>query len=97
MHGGQGPTFKSGGVTNEFYCVVSRLDLPEPYILFRHIIRFSDGRYSAHSEIDGEPPGDPYYEGPAADGAALSDACMAQARTLAGIAISAFNAKLAGS
>jgi serine/threonine-protein kinase len=97
MHGGQGPTFKRGGVTNEFYCVLSRLDVPEPYIVFRHIVLFAKGRYSANWRIDGGATGDGYYEGPAADGEALVEACQAQARNLAGIAVSAFNARLTGS
>lgn len=96
MHGGQGPTFKSGG-TNEFYCLVSRLGLSEPYILFRHIIAFVAGRYSASWHIDGGPTGVEYYEGPAADGEGLVSACRVNARNLATVAIRTFNDRLTGS
>ena len=94
MHGGQGPTFKTGGSTNQFYCVVSRLDFEDPSIVFRHTVRFAYGRYAASWQIDGDPASDRYYEGPAADGEALVDACRAQARNLASIAIKALNLKL---
>lgn len=95
MHGGQGATFKNGGFTNEFYCLVSRQGLPEPYILFRHIITFASGRYSASWMIDDGPVGSTYYEGSAADGEGLSEACCVNARNLAGNAIRAFNERLA--
>lgn len=96
MHAGQGPTFKNGGVTNEFYCVLSRLNLPEPNIVFRHVIMVSDGRFSANWHIDGGPAGDGYYEGPSADGGSLVESCSGRARQLAGIAVQAFNNRMGG-
>jgi len=95
MHGGQGPTFKNGGAANEFYCLVSRQGLPEPYVLFRHSIGFFDGRFAASSRIDDGPAGDRYYEGPAADPEALVATCTGLARNLAATTIGALNARLA--
>lgn len=94
MHGGQGPTFKNGGTTNDFYCVISRLDLPDPSILFRHMVMFADNRFSANWHIDGGPAGNGYYEGPAADGDALVAACKGHARRMAGVAVRAFNDRM---
>ena len=96
MHGGQGPTFYEAGKTNQFYSVLSRLDLPDPNILFRHIVMVRDGRFLANWNIDGGPAGDGYYDGPAADGVALLAACMAKARMMAGTAVRAFNKRLSG-
>ncbi len=95
MHGGQGPTFKDGGAASEFYCLVSRQDLPEPYVLFRHRIAYSDGRFAASWHFDEGPRGDRYYEGPAADPEALVATCTGLARNLAGVTIRALNARLA--
>jgi tRNA A-37 threonylcarbamoyl transferase component Bud32 len=94
MHGGQGPTFKDGGAAKAFYCLVSRHGLPKPYVLFRHRIAFSDGRFAASWHL-GESAGGQYYEGPAADPEALTTTCTRLARNLAGITIRALNARLA--
>jgi tRNA A-37 threonylcarbamoyl transferase component Bud32 len=96
MHGGQGPTFYDAGATNRFYCVLSRLDLPFPNIVFRHILMVKDGRFFANWNIDGGPAGDGYYDGSSADGDGLIAACMANARIMAGIAVRAFNQQLSG-
>ena len=94
MHGSQGPTFKNGGTTNEFYCVISRLGLPNPSILFRHIVTFEGNRFSARWDINGGPASIGYYEGPAADSDALTAACKGHARRMAGVAVRAFNDRI---
>lgn len=94
MHGGQGPTFRDSGATNQFYCVLSRLDLPDPSILFRHSVMLQDGRFLASWNIDKGPAGDGYYDGPAADSEALRAACVANARMMAAISVRALNERL---
>ena len=96
MHGGQGPTPYDGGTINRFYCVLSRLDLHDPSIVFRHVVMLADGRFLADWHIDGDPAGDGYFEGPAADGEALVTACKANARRLAGVAIRALDDRPGG-
>ena len=101
QHGGQGPVFGDGGVRNTFQCLVSLKNISEPYVVLDHGTYCVDGRYSAMwscplDYVDGthEIMSDAYYEGPAADGAALIEACSNQAKIIAGIVISNLTKRL---
>jgi serine/threonine protein kinase len=91
--GGQNPVFKNAGATNEFYCVVSRKDHTDPYVVFRHKIELSDGRISASWQIDEGAP-TMSFEGPAADHDAMREAMLRKARNLAGLVVGQLNTKL---
>ncbi|MET2829410.1 protein kinase domain-containing protein [Mesorhizobium shangrilense] len=81
QQGGQNPTFKNGGATNEFYCVVSRQGQADPAVVFRHIIELLDGRLRASWSIDGAGSG-LEFDGSTADGEGLREALVMSARKL---------------
>jgi serine/threonine-protein kinase len=91
--GGQNPVFTNAGAANEFYCLISQQDHSEPYVLFRHRIKFRDGRILASWDIDHGTPV-VSFEGPAADCDAMREALMLKARNIAGLVIRELNAKL---
>ncbi len=81
QNGGQNPTFKNGGATNEFYCVVSRQGQADPVVVLRHKIELLDGRLRATWSIDGAEPV-LEFEGSSADCDGLREVLLASARKL---------------
>lgn len=93
QQGGQGPTFKNGGVTNEFYCLISRSGQEDPAVVFRHKIELLDGRLRASWTIDGCEP-DIEFQGSPADDDSLRDALLDAARKISSKVIRALTYKL---
>jgi serine/threonine-protein kinase len=89
---GQNATFKNGGATCEFNCLVSRRGQSDPYVILRHQVILADGRVTASWGIDDGPSGQ-YHEGPAADAEGLLNAAHQVARYLAGVVIRAYRLK----
>lgn len=93
QQGGQGPTFKNGGDSNEFYCLVSILGQEDPAVAFRHKIELLDGRLRASWTIDGGEPRIE-FQGSSADGDSLRDALIGAVRKISSNVIQALTYKL---
>lgn len=94
QQGGQSPTFKNGGATHEFYCVVSKQGQSDPTVLFRHKIELLDGRLRATWSIGDATPPILMFNGSFADGEGLREALAKSARNMAGAVIGALTDKL---
>ncbi|ESY77450.1 hypothetical protein X739_32950 [Mesorhizobium sp. LNHC220B00] len=94
QQGGQHPTFKNGGATNEFYCVVSRRGQADPVVMLSHKIELLDGRLRATWAIGDATPPNLVFEGSFADGEGLREAVLKSARAIAGAVIGDLTEKL---
>lgn len=91
---GQSPTFKDGGASNEFYCVVSRRGHKDPMVMFRHKIELGDGRFRASWTVGDSAQPNLVFYGSSADGEELRRAVLGSARAMAAAVVRDLTAQL---